>query len=298
MYTQPSGIDGYDPKEYGYIAASYVKYLEMAGGRVVPIPYDADQATLDKLFDGLNGLFFPGGGADLTRKSKFGSNAEYLFKKAVKANDAGIYFPIWGTCLGFELIHVIAADFADDVLTSIQDESAVTRSLNFTQYASRMFAGLPLHLKMYSLYDTPYYYNHQWCVRDRTYTQYPALDKFFHRIAHSQNQKGDQFLAAVEGKKYPFYGTQFHPEKNNFEFRVHSDHGKQACEITQFLANFFLNEARKNNQMFKQIDLDALLIWNTNPIQPPSSSSFEQVYMFKNSKVSNDITEFLNYRHD
>jgi len=150
VYSQPSGIDGYDPKDYAYIAASYVKYLEMAGARIVPVPYDADKATLDKLFNGMNGLLFPGGAADLTRKSKFGSNAEYLFKKALKANDDGTYFPIWGTCLGFELIHSIVADFPEDVLSSIENEAGVARALNYTSYSSRMFAGIPLYLKMYS----------------------------------------------------------------------------------------------------------------------------------------------------
>jgi len=47
------------------IAASYIKFIELAGGRVVPIPYDADTATLDKIFNGINGILFPGGGTEI-----------------------------------------------------------------------------------------------------------------------------------------------------------------------------------------------------------------------------------------
>jgi len=34
--------------------------MEQAGARVVPIPYDASINELNKLFDGINGIFFPG----------------------------------------------------------------------------------------------------------------------------------------------------------------------------------------------------------------------------------------------
>lgn len=43
-----------------YIPASYVKWIESAGGRVVPIPYDADKSTLKHLFQSINGLLLPG----------------------------------------------------------------------------------------------------------------------------------------------------------------------------------------------------------------------------------------------
>jgi len=43
ILTQPSSWPTmYDPEEYSYIATSYVRYLESAGARVVPIKYDLD----------------------------------------------------------------------------------------------------------------------------------------------------------------------------------------------------------------------------------------------------------------
>lgn len=44
----------------------YVKWVEAAGARVVPIPYDSTTDELDHLFDSLNGLLFTGGGTDLS----------------------------------------------------------------------------------------------------------------------------------------------------------------------------------------------------------------------------------------
>ena len=46
-----------------YTAASYPKWVESAGGRAVPVPYDASDEHVEALFRQTNGLLFPGGGA-------------------------------------------------------------------------------------------------------------------------------------------------------------------------------------------------------------------------------------------
>lgn len=43
------------------MGASYVKWVEAAGGRVAPIRFYASDAELRRLFDSVNGLIFPGG---------------------------------------------------------------------------------------------------------------------------------------------------------------------------------------------------------------------------------------------
>jgi gamma-glutamyl hydrolase len=57
--------DGYNGT---YIAASYVKYIEGAGGRVVAIPYRASHEVLQQLFSQINGLLLPGGGMEFAGK--------------------------------------------------------------------------------------------------------------------------------------------------------------------------------------------------------------------------------------
>lgn len=53
-----------------YIAASYVKYIESAGGRVVPIDYRWSFDKLRDIFNKVNGILLPGGGAPLTNTSR------------------------------------------------------------------------------------------------------------------------------------------------------------------------------------------------------------------------------------
>jgi gamma-glutamyl hydrolase len=54
----------YPSDEYNYFAASYVQFLEAAGARVVPLPWDADNIT--DYLDILNGVLFTGGGSSVT----------------------------------------------------------------------------------------------------------------------------------------------------------------------------------------------------------------------------------------
>ena len=118
ILTQPSSwVSLYDAKEFSYIAASYVKALEAAGAQVIPIKYDWDDEKIKEVFEGLNGLLLPGGGTELVVEENdkigltpYGVVGKKLLKMAIEINDNGVYFPVWGTCLGFELMILAISD--------------------------------------------------------------------------------------------------------------------------------------------------------------------------------------------
>lgn len=62
IYTEDAEDFGQAPKEgQTYIAASYVKNIEMTGAQVVPLFYHYSTAQLDDLLGKINGVVFPGG---------------------------------------------------------------------------------------------------------------------------------------------------------------------------------------------------------------------------------------------
>jgi len=72
-----SRFDGYD----SYLMAAYVKFVEAAGARVVPLIWgEPEEVTLDKLSK-LNGVLFPGGDGDYDR---FGN---MIIQKLIEYND-------------------------------------------------------------------------------------------------------------------------------------------------------------------------------------------------------------------
>jgi len=71
ILTQPSSwVNIYDSEDYSYLASSYVKSLESAGAKIVPIKYDMPFKNLTLIFANINGLFIPGGGTDLILADK------------------------------------------------------------------------------------------------------------------------------------------------------------------------------------------------------------------------------------
>ena len=94
IVSQPcmSGVCGPqegDPPDTSYIAASYAKFVEMAGGRAVPLVYNEDKAELLRRLRVVNLLLFPGGAASLEAHSPFFQSAKWMFDEAVKMNAAG-----------------------------------------------------------------------------------------------------------------------------------------------------------------------------------------------------------------
>ena len=140
ILTQPGRAN--ETSYASYLPASYVKWIEMAGARVVPLSYYASDAKararpppvrrtvgrtrlslcvsycvwprplpearrtrvqVAETFRSVNGALFPGGSGDLPRA------ARTMYSLALEANRAGDYFPIWGTCDGFEWLMQVSS---------------------------------------------------------------------------------------------------------------------------------------------------------------------------------------------
>lgn len=51
-------------------------------------------------------MLFPGGSALFSAANGYADAAVVLFSYAIELNNLGIYYPIWGTCLGMEILAV------------------------------------------------------------------------------------------------------------------------------------------------------------------------------------------------
>jgi gamma-glutamyl hydrolase len=100
----------------------------------------------------------------------------------------------------------------------------------------------------------------------------------------NQDWNGFEFISTIEHRNYPFYGVQFHPEKNIYEWvrNKNISHTQNAIEAAQYFAKFFVNETRKSTNSFKNSATeDKYVIYNFNvTFTGAVGSSFEQCYMF------------------
>jgi len=200
-----------------YLAASYVKQIESMGARVVPIDYYATNDQLDDIFKGINGLLFPGGG------SPFPPGAQYLFDKVVEANDNGDFFPLWGTCMGFQWLLISASrdqNILDPSDGTQMDAYNISLPLEFTQQApkSRLFGKAPRELVQIFADQNVTMNNHHYGIWTDHFAQTESLTDFYSVLSTNADRNGDEFVSTIEAKRYPIYGSQWHPEKAIYEW--------------------------------------------------------------------------------
>ncbi|CAL1536870.1 unnamed protein product [Lymnaea stagnalis] len=150
--------------QYGqeFIQTSYVSFLEMAGAHVVPVRGKQPKQYYEQLFKNINGVLFPGGAADINTGPYYQSG-RYLYDLAIQANDKGDYFPIWGTCLGLELLTTLTAN--KNYLQRTETEN-LTLPLKFQKgfQNSRLFKDAPSDLVKILTTESITQNNHNWSL--------------------------------------------------------------------------------------------------------------------------------------
>lgn len=243
VLTQPRTIPKTNETEY-YVAASYVKWLELAGARAIPIPYDASDDFVDAIFSQINGLLLPGGASDLP------SSAKRLWRLSLAANQQhGDYFPIWATCLGYEYLLMMASTEGTSILEGGFDAENVSLPLKLVnQPYSRLYA--PHKIANIVQTENVTLHNHFMGIEPFIFLQDEGLTSMFHITSTNRDGKGRPFVSSIEPRcpdRHPFYGVQFHPEKNAFEYGTtganapyeeinHSPHG---IYFSVYMAQFF-----------------------------------------------------------
>jgi len=245
-------------------AAYYVNWIEAGGGRVVPIRFNSSKEELDYLFSRLNGLLLTGGGLPFDLNTTYVQTANYLFQLATQPN---MFFPIWGTCQGFQMLHVLAAKDSSVITVQGFDSEDISWPLYFTNQAlsSRLLGFLPPNLQTIFQTERVTMNFHHDGVTPETFNTNQKIYSFFNSLSTNVDRKGRAFISTVEAKNFPIYATQWHPERQQFEFNtedvglVHTLHSVQANAA---MAQFFVNEARKNNNKFESEDeLEKYLIY-------------------------------------
>ncbi|KAF0974257.1 hypothetical protein FDP41_006867 [Naegleria fowleri] len=276
-----------------YIAASYVKWIESGGARVVPIPYNLPESELRRLFESLNGVVFPGGGTDLTNDD--GSWTPYLKSLGLfvnwsiqSFNNGGDYFPIWGTCLGMQSLSIILSG-NPYILEGGFDSYNISMPLNFThsipetRQISRIFNTCPLTYMTTLSTKAVTLNNHHYGVPISNWNSNQKINTENNLLATNRDRKGREFVSLFENKRYPFFASQFHPEKIAFEWcHEDIDHSYDSLLANQYFSQFFVNECRKSQHKFKtESDELKALIYNYTPVYTyPVEPDFAQCYFF------------------
>ena len=232
------------------ISGPLVSWIESAGGRVVPIPYNAPWEQIDEIFESINGLMLPGGSGELWYGHPFFDTAAYLLQLAKKSNDRGDIFPIFGICLGFETLHILLANRTrEDLLVPSAGQESVANTIELTDEAdSSLFFRRWEEQLMEEVADpelAPTFNAHEWGVPLSAYDHNKGLRTELNILSTSKDAAGKRYVSTVEGKRYPWFATQYHPEKPPYEFSDPTiPHSRTAIDVAAATASLFIDVAR------------------------------------------------------
>ena len=193
-----------------YIAASYVKFVEAAGARVVPFFHDAPAEETEARFAAVNGVLVPGGAARLAPGHTFFDVASRVIDLATEANlEKKEHFPILAICLGFEALGVHLS--GNSSLLSSFDAEDTAAPLYFTEAAekSRLFGSMPRRVRE-SLAAKPFAReSHSWGISLTSFEAEEKLRESVEVLSLSSDPEGRVYVSSMEHKTLPFSATQW-----------------------------------------------------------------------------------------
>ncbi len=159
--------------------------------------------------------------------------------------------------------------------------------LRFTRSAkmSRLFRSFPPRLVLAIRTQRLTFNSHDHGLLVSEYHSNRSLHSFFDMLSYNRTPAGQLFVSTMEARDYPFYGTQWHPEKNNFEWSQNADysnipHSPNAILVSEATARFFLSEARKSAHVFPEAQRDELIYSAPVIYTGKGDWMYEQVYVF------------------
>lgn len=228
--------------------AAYVKSIEAAGARVVPLIMGENPDQIKDKMAKLNGVLFPGGSGNYI---EFGRP---IYEEILRQNDNGQYFPAMGTCLGMEALVKWAADGGASAVGDF-DAHNVSLKLQYTVdpadtemfgsmgQSAYLFEGIAMTLN-----------SHSHSIDPSTFESDEGLKNMFRMTSISYEPDGEHrpFAASMESERYPIMATQFHPEKTTAAFNDDKgvNHSWTSIEMNRKFADHFVSLARRSTKSF------------------------------------------------
>lgn len=292
-----------------FIPQSYVKWAELHGARIIPIQYDLPLPVINAILEQINGLVLIGGiiERNVPRKHyyRYLSSLSYIFKKIIHYNLTGNHFPIFSICLGFELLPMITisknlselSDYYENYNKISQHRNINHSSIQFCRLNKKdekeMLCNSPQKYfsksEINKIEKTPVtYFTHgkAFLMNEKYMKEY---NKFL-TVTATAKENGKKVVAMYQYKSFPFYGTQFHPEKSLYEWREENvSHTDNAIMFSNRLCKMFMDECSKNYNISAFIgnNNNNMLIENYDLLSRDNTNKI--LYPHNNKNVNSDI---------
>ncbi|XP_065071657.1 gamma-glutamyl hydrolase-like isoform X1 [Rhopilema esculentum] len=271
-----------------YVSSSYVKLIEAGGARAVPLIADLPDDELMKIIKSINGVILSGGDGKLYN-SHYDKVAKMVHDYSMKKmEEEGEHWPILGICRGSQIL---------PVFTEKKDFLQHTDSKNYSiplefygEYKKSKLFGHASDGVIETLKSKPITINaHKYSLLSEYFLKSKILTDFYRVISLNDDKEGVRFVSTYEARRYPIYGLQWHPEKLLFVWNpmMAADHSIDSIRVAQYIANFFVMEARRNSNRFSSREEEEKYLiyrWKPTYIGDIPDTPYEQVYLFPRNR--------------
>lgn len=260
---------------YSCFSAFYSRWVESAGARAVILPMDAPLDVLDALLDSVNGVLLTGGSleqAGLAFDAPYMRAAAHVLDVVERKNANGTFFPLHGTCQGMQVLALLASRNASVLSYGVFDAEDASWPLAISwdgHHSSRIFSAdtAPPDVIATLMTENVTVNLHHDGVALGDWLANPRLGDFFILASTNVDRGGKTFASTLEAWEFPITATQWHPERNQYEWRsLGINHGADAIAAMQYMGNHFIGDARRNTQSFSDAALFATYSYFSYPL--------------------------------
>ena len=220
----------------------YIKHIEAAGA--IPVPMNTLQMTDEEVVEFMgkvNGVFLTGGTINVIEKGKNTSRilqkSRLIHDTAKEMNDRGIHFPIYGICQGIQEMGLNTMDDISHFSIELFDHANKCDSLTMAcdPAESWLLGDYPDYSELES--ENVFFY-HKNGIQLNDFFNDRGMKESWKVLGTCKDKNNVEMVALMEHKQYPFFGTQFHPEKIMAEFHPEANmpHTEISYRIAHYLA--------------------------------------------------------------
>lgn len=287
--------------DWTYVAKSYIDWIGQTGAISVIVPFDLPQQKLDLLIDNVQGFLIPGGAAVLFDKNNkptpFQQVVGYILERAKAKNDNGQYYPVMGTCMGFQSMITALMGQDNSAMTSGFNDTNLPHGANKTaDFANSKFWPTIDSGLLDRVLEVGYlFFDHDDGFFPKTLLSKPSFTNEMMLTMTTDTESGVEFASAIEHRKYPFFANQFHPEKTLFERITEFEipRNSDALRLMSDIAFEFVAKVKALSQPIGQVN--ALVRPFMNIYMEPvrgNQADFEQFYIFPRFQINFEPPSF------
>lgn len=239
------------------ISSNYIKFIALGEVEFYPVLVSDPLPLIIRQMRYLDGMLLPGGAPGfqflepdpksrarvhvrMNLRRRYFRKADQIIESAKYINKHIRPFALFGICLGFEMMLLNESRFRLP-LEHVHHQN-VNAPVSLLSGTSRFQTWLEQTHPDYqdTMANGPQFFYNSKGVSVAAFENNRRVSRNYQVLSHFESA-GKRYVAAVEHRTLPFFGIQFHPEKNMFDFSDYfkADHSPASVKASRLYQEYF-----------------------------------------------------------